>query len=335
MRIAVDARAAARDGAGPGRYLRELLDAIDERGHRHEVVRCVRSGEVRAAARAGGCDVLLAGHSYLPACVARVPVVQLVHDLVTLHPELGPRRRSVLAENPVRGRALRRAAAVITVSETTAAELRGVAPETADRVTVVLPAVPRALALATAQEPFGIPGGGFVLAVGTIEPRKNLGRLAAAYERLPATLRETHPLVVAGAEGWRTRESVNALRALRGACRRLGPVTDAELAELYGRCTLLCYPSLGEGFGLPVLEAMHFGAAVVTSDRSSLPEVAGGAAELVDPTDAGAIAAGLAHVLGDPAHRHELERRGLERAASFDWARSADRALAVLEGAAG
>jgi glycosyltransferase involved in cell wall biosynthesis len=114
----------------------------------------------------------------------------------------------------------------------------------------------------------------------------------------------------------------------------LGYVSDAALAELYRRCYVFCYPSLGEGFGLPVLEAMASGAAVVTSEISSLPEVGGDAVEYVDPYRVASIAGGLWRVLSDEPHRAELARRARARAEEFSWERFAKIALETLDDAA-
>ena len=180
-----------------------------------------------------------------------------------------------------------------------------------------------------------LPPPGFVLAVGTLEPRKNLPRLVEAYRRLDGELTARHRLVVVGANGWQTGETLDALRSLGERCTVLGYVSDAALAELYRRCAVFCYPSLGEGFGLPVLEAMAAGAAVLTSNVSSLPEVGGEAVEYADPLDVASIAAGLQRVLGDEAHRAELGHRARERAREFSWDGFAERVLGVLEAVAG
>jgi glycosyltransferase involved in cell wall biosynthesis len=179
-----------------------------------------------------------------------------------------------------------------------------------------------------------LPAPGFVLAVGTLEPRKNLPRLVDAYRALDSVLQADHPLVVVGALGWETGETLDALRSLGSRCTMLGYTSDAALAELYRRCAVFCYPSLGEGFGLPVLEAMAAGAAVVTSNLSSLPEVGGDAVEYVDPHDTSSIASGLRRVLCNEARREDLGRRARSRAAEFSWARFAQIALDTLEGAA-
>jgi alpha-1,3-rhamnosyl/mannosyltransferase len=178
-----------------------------------------------------------------------------------------------------------------------------------------------------------LPAPGFVLAVGTLEPRKNLPRLVQAYATLDPELQSRHRLVVVGALGWEAGPTLNALRSLGERCTMLGFVSDDALEELYRRCAVFCYPSLGEGFGLPVLEAMAAGAAVVTSNVSSLPEVGGSAAEYVDPTDVASIAAGLRRVLCDDSLRARLSRDGVARAAEFSWESFAERVLEVLQSA--
>jgi glycosyltransferase involved in cell wall biosynthesis len=179
-----------------------------------------------------------------------------------------------------------------------------------------------------------LPDPGFVLAVGTLEPRKNLPRLVEAYRALPRQLQDAHPLVVVGAKGWRTGDTLESLRSLGSRCQLLGHVSDRELAELYRRCAVFCYPSLGEGFGLPVLEAMAAGAPVITSNVSSLPEVGGDAVEYVDPQSAGSIAAGLERVLTLDGRAAELSERGRARARSFSWDSTAEQVVRLLERAA-
>lgn len=168
---------------------------------------------------------------------------------------------------------------------------------------------------------------GYVLAVGSLEPRKNLERLLDAHRDLPGGLRRRFPLVVASGGGWRNERLVERLRTQENVHSVRGFDHDT-LRDLYTAATVFAYPSLAEGFGLPVLEAMACGAPVVTSDRSSLPEVAGDAARLVDPTDTTAIRDALADLLTDPAHRRDLAARGSARAALFSWRRTAEGLLA-------
>ncbi len=170
----------------------------------------------------------------------------------------------------------------------------------------------------------------FILAVGTIEPRKNLVRLLEAYRSLLD--RGSHAgLVIAGRKGWRSEGFFERLAALRLAERvtLLGPFPDAELPTLYSAADVLAFPSLYEGFGLPVLEAMACGTPVVASNTSAIPEVAGEAGILVPPHDVAALAAALERVLADAVLRADLRARGLAQAAPFTWRRSAEATLAV------
>jgi glycosyltransferase involved in cell wall biosynthesis len=148
-------------------------------------------------------------------------------------------------------------------------------------------------------------------------------------------MQRQHRLVVAGKLGWETGPTIEALHSLGPRCRLLGYVSDAALAELYRRCAVFCFPSLGEGFGLPVLEAMAIGAAVLTSSIPALEEVGGDAVAYADPHDVDAIAGGLRALLDSPQRRSELAQRGAARAQTFSWARTAGLTLRALVEAAG
>jgi glycosyltransferase involved in cell wall biosynthesis len=172
----------------------------------------------------------------------------------------------------------------------------------------------------------------FILYVGTIEPRKNLPRLIGAYRRL----REEgvrHGLVIAGGRGWLCDDVFEAAGrdGLGEHIVFTGHVSEDDLLALYQSADVFAYPSLYEGFGLPVLEAMACGVPVVCSDRSSLPEAAGDAALLVDPTDESAIAAALARALDDDDLRREMVARGLRRAREFTWDRVARNFLSIYQ----
>jgi glycosyltransferase involved in cell wall biosynthesis len=359
LTIGIDARAAVEVPAGRGRVVRELLRALAERTDddlryvlyartpwREQVLDerfrwcAVEAREprwhVHAARRANReCDAFFATNSYLTPQFLRIACVPLVHDLVTFDRTMRPNRRSRAIEQLTLGPAVRRAAALIVTTHVTAALLAQRFPRAADRIVVAPLGVAPALEERVPPEDAAtLPRPGFVLAAGTLEPRKNLPRLVEAYRQLPRALRERHPLVVVGALGWETGATLDALDSLGGQAIRLGYVSDAALAELYRRCAVFCYPSLGEGFGLPVLEAMAAGAAVLTSNLSSLPEVGGDAAAYVDPYEIASIAAGLARLLDDEAERAELGRRGRARAAEFSWGGFAEQTLATLTRAA-
>jgi glycosyltransferase involved in cell wall biosynthesis len=360
LRIGIDARAAAEVPAGRGRVVRELLrelaarpedgrryvlyareewakDELDER-FRWRLIGAREPWWHLLAARAANreCDVFLSSNSYLTVWFLRIPCVPIVYDMVAFEPSMRPNRRSAIIERLTLGPAIRRSAAMLAISQATADSLSARFPRAAGRTVVaplgVTPALSDELDPAEATT---LPPPGFVLAVGTLEPRKNLPRLVAAYGDLDAQLQARHPLVVVGALGWKTGETLDALRSLGSRCTLLGYVSDAALAELYRRCAVFCYPSLGEGFGLPVLEAMAAGAAVLTSNLSSLPEVGGDAVEYADPRDVASIAGGLQRLLTDESRRAELTGRARGRAArEFSWERFATITLGALERAA-
>ena len=353
LTIGIDARAATEVLAGRGRVVRELLRTLSVRhdGHRYICFARERWDEplderfswhliglgdpwwhVATAAIAGRrCDAFLSTNSYLTAALTRAPSVTIVYDLLALDPVTSPNRRSAVIERLTLGAGVRRSRGLICISQATADALVSRFPWALERIIIAPLAASGGLASPAREELDGLPAAGFVLAVGTLEPRKNLPRLVSAYATLPPPLQAAHPLVVVGAKGWRSGPTLSALQSLGDRCLVLGHVSDAALAELYRRCAVFCYPSLGEGFGLPVLEAMSAGAAVLTSDVSSLPEVGGDAVAYVDPAHVPSIARGLAELLGDPPRRALLSDRARARAREFSWSAFAEATVAALE----
>ena len=171
----------------------------------------------------------------------------------------------------------------------------------------------------------------FILAVGTLQPRKNLSRLLDAFALARDSLPDGMRLVIVGARGFAAEDVERRARQLGDSVRFLGYVPAADLPALMGAAAALAFPSLYEGFGLPAIEAMACGTPVVCSNTSSLPEVVGDAALLVDPSDVRSIAAGLARIGGDADLRSRLSQAGLLRAAEFTWERCAATVLGVLE----
>jgi glycosyltransferase involved in cell wall biosynthesis len=358
VRIGIDARAAVEVAGGRGRFVRELLlalaardedarficyarrrwgEPLDERFQWREIDAPDPIWHARAARAANReCDTFLSTNSYLTTWVLRIPAVIVIYDMVAFDRSHRPNLRSVVIERLTLAFAVRRAKAFVAISRSAAEDLEERFPSTAGRVTVALLGVPRALAGEPApsapSRSAELPAPGFVLAVGTIEPRKNLPRLVSAYASLEPALQERHPLVVVGEVGWDAAETLSSLTALGERAQLLGSVGDAELAELYRRCAVFCYPSLYEGFGLPVLEAMAAGAAVLTSPVSALPEVGGEAVAYADPTDASSIARELGSLLGSEQRRAELGAAARERALRFDWDDTAAVVLGVLSG---
>lgn len=171
----------------------------------------------------------------------------------------------------------------------------------------------------------------FVLSMGAASPRKNLHGLLSAYARLTPQLRNQYPLVLTLAHSLHRSvllEQANHL-GLAEHVHILEHVSDDALVSLYQAATLFCFPSLYEGFGLPVLEAMACGTPVLTSNRSSIPEVAGGAAVLVDPTDHNELSRAIHVILSDDSYRRSLSKAGLMQASRFSWERTAEMTLSV------
>jgi glycosyltransferase involved in cell wall biosynthesis len=364
-RVLIDGHMLGSGETGNETYLRGLLGGLEELGRRElvavsgprvdvgahrPVVLHSRSDVARlavglaAAARESGANVIHA--TYAAPFTTTTASVVTVHDVSFLrHPEWFSVRDRVVLNAGVRA-SVRRAARVLVPSGHARNELctlLGVAPE---RVLVTPEGVDGRFAPASgshaqaADDVFfrrlGIRQP-YVLAVGNLQPRKNLSRLVEAWARLVRDGSDAgHRLVVAG--GFRGRRDGAAAQAVAaGIGDRLvfpGYVPGADLPALYAGAELFVLPSLYEGFGLPVLEAMACGTPVACSRTTSLPEVAAGAAALFDPADPGDIAAVLGALLADPALLADLRERGLQRAASATWRGCAELTAAAYEAAA-
>ena len=179
---------------------------------------------------------------------------------------------------------------------------------------------------------YGLDDWPFILSVGTVQPRKNFGRLVESLARLRAAGHDLH-LVIAGGTGWLSAPFHEQLRegGLGDVVHLVGYVADEDLSALYSAATVFAFPSLYEGFGLPVLEAMACGTPVVTSNLSSLPEVAGEAALLVDPYDVAALSDALGRIVLDSALQQRLVQAGHRQAERFTWQRAARELLVVYK----
>ena len=270
---------------------------------------------------------------------AGCPTIVTVHDLsLLLHPETHESRLVELARRrlPVMTRA---AAHVLTDSESVRAEICDALGVEPGRVTAVPLAPRRAFRPAPPAEAEAVcrrlgVREEFVLFVGTVEPRKNLLTLVRAFDLLTRETTLRPQLVIAGRKGWLSEELYELVERSPAAPRVLftGYVTDEDLRALYTACRVFVYPSVYEGFGLPPLEAMACGAAVVASRIPVIEETAGAAAaRLVAPTDAEALASALAELLADEAARAELSAAGRERAREFTWERTARLTAEVYE----
>lgn len=352
MRVALDCGPLLDPPTGVGRYTRHLATALETVGvevSRYAIAFGGRADEpvrrLRVSARlaqsawrrlgrptmdrfVGPADVVHATNFVLPA-LARTPGVVTVHDLSFERDDTWPGGERLRKLVPW---SLERAAAAVVPSETVAEELRrrygladsrvhvtheGVAPEFFGATRLSAAALGR----------MGIPGR-FVLAVGTIEPRKNLRRLLDAWALVGGDL-DGWTLVIAGPKGWGGN-----LPPVDGVVL-LGWVADETLPGLLAAADVFCYPSLYEGFGLPPLEAMAAGTPALAGRYSAAPEVLGDAALLVDPTDVEELAEGLRRLGGDDNLRRQLAMTGRARAASFTWETTALQTKKVYESVAG
>lgn len=253
----------------------------------------------------------------------RSKLTATLYDLTCwLMPELHS-RANVAGMKRFARRILERADRLIAISEHTRADAVRILGLPAQQIRVIYPGVAEPyfrVSVGQAHEMaehYGLPVE-YVLFVGTIEPRKNVDRLLDAYTGLPAALRKNVPLVVIGPHGWRTPHTLRRLASMDGV-RYLGYVPEAHLPALTAAATVFVYPSLYEGFGLPLAQAMAAGVPSITSNVSSLPEVSGDAALLVNPEDVGELREALERLLRDPDLRWELARRARLRAARFTW----------------
>jgi len=281
-------------------------------------------------------DVVHFTNGMLPIA-SMAPTVVTIHDMsLTLYPRYHPLRR-VLLNRPLVNLAARRASAIITVSESAKRDIvrvYGLAPE---RVHVVHEAaapafrpVADAYALERVRRRYGL-AERVILYVGTIEPRKNLPKLIEAFARRRRSGDLQHQLVCVGPYGWLSRDLDARVERLRagGAVRFTGYVPFADLPALYNLSEMFVFPSIYEGFGLPVIEAMACGTPVVAGRNSALGEIAGGAMEHLDDLDVGPLGDAMVRLAADAERRRHLSRLGLERARAFSWDRAARETLEV------
>ncbi len=283
-------------------------------------------------------DVLFVPAHVLPLLHPRRSVVT-VHDLGYLHYPQAHTRWARWYLQWSTSYNVRAAAHIIADSEVTQRDLIERCQARADKVTVVYPGydphfapVRDAARLAAVQKRYGIPGA-YILYVGTLQPRKNLGRLLDAYATLISQGRDVH-LVIAGKKGWLHEPLFAQVRqlGLEGWVHFTGYVPQEDLPALISAARVFVLPSLYEGFGFPVLEAMACGTPVVCSNVSSLPEVAGDAAILVSPHDTAQLVQAVSRVLDDNELRHELTQKGLRQVTHFRWERCAQETLRILQG---
>jgi glycosyltransferase involved in cell wall biosynthesis len=290
-----------------------------------------------------GASDLFHWTNFLTCSQKRGKKVLTVHDVsFFLFPEYHPLKRR-LTFKALFPRSLEQADQIITDSDSTKRDLVEHFHVPADKITTVYLGVDPTFAPASEAQAtpimakHGVRFGAYLLYIGTVEPRKNLPRLIQAYNLFRANGSQSLPLVLVGASGWLNQDLFREIdkSPWKDNIKILGYVAKTDLPALYSGAAAFVYPSIYEGFGLPPLEAMACGAPVITTDNSSLPEVVGDAAILVDAYDVDAIARAMLQVASDLTMRESLKQRGLARAKFFTWQRTAEQTLAVYERALG
>jgi glycosyltransferase involved in cell wall biosynthesis len=353
-RVAVDARALVDAPAGVGYYTRALLGRLARRGRIRLTALSHRATRKTEALQGAGVEFETVTSPFgfwwqqrtLPGRLAKssfdlfwsplgtlprnspIPAVVTVHDLTPLlFPYWHSWRNRVTFRRQL-PETLRSAARIVAVSQATARDLEQRFPTSASRIAVIANGVDAAFVPASGSQTasirrhFGAPTG-YLLFVGTLEPRKNLSRLLDAWDIVAQELPDGPPLLIAGGKGWRSGGLQRRLgRAPR--VRYLGRLERPRLIQALQGALGFVYPSLYEGFGLPVAEAMACGLPVVTSEGSSLPEVVGDAGILVNPRHTQELAAALIRILTDSGLRAELGTRAHERARRFSWDTAAE-----------
>jgi glycosyltransferase involved in cell wall biosynthesis len=365
MRVAIDAR--KLHDFGIGTYIRNLLRHLARIDHDTEYVLLCGEADLGVAAQLGPNfravlepspnysireqihvpwvlrrerpDLYHAPHYVLPAAINCNSVVT-IHDCIHLmFPQYLPNRMAYAYARAQMWTAAHRSDCILTVSDASKRDILHLFNIPPEKIVVVYNAIdahfsvtPQPDAVARVRERYQLDHR-FVLYVGNIKPHKNLVRLIEAFSELRAGELEDVKLLIIGDE-------ISKLPALRHAVHRhklhkhvrfLGYVPDDQLAVLYRLAAVFIFPSLYEGFGLPPLEAMASGTPVVVSNVSSLPEVVGDAAVLVDPHDIDSMVDGLRSVLTNPARAEDMRRKGLARAREFSWERSVARTLEVYK----
>jgi glycosyltransferase involved in cell wall biosynthesis len=367
MRVAIDATAIPRQMAGAGVYTDSLIRAIRQVDRENDYVIFVRRGALADLARPGfrivpaptpnrparllweqcllplqlrqqGVKLLHSPHHTMPLVAPGCRQVVTFHDLTFfLLPARYPASRRLYFQAVSRASA-RRADALIVPSETVKGDVMRILAVPQSRITTVYEApapvfrpIEDDAMLAQVRRKYRLPHR-FILNVGSLEPGKNRACLIQAFNELRRRGLE-HRLVIVGQRAWKYEDDFELVErlGLGEAVLFTGYVPAEELAALYNCAELFVFPSLYEGFGLPVLEAMACGVPVVTSNVSAMPEVAGDAALLIEPRDIEGLADAMERPLRHSRVRASLRSRGLKRAAQFSWERAARETVAVYE----
>lgn len=360
--IAVDLRAlVARPTTGIGWFTLSLLERLAARGAARYLGMAHAEPFAAERLRSGGVDIevksaplgVLWQQLAVPRRLARgdidlfwspllilprrlpVPGVVTIHDLTPLLLPAAHRLKVRLSVVPFIRATVRDAAVIAVDSRATADDVQRLFPAAQGKLEVVYPGVDADFRpgddheIAAVREELGCPEG-YLLFVGTLEPRKNVGLLLDVWERLRSR-GDCPPLVLCGGPGWRSRALQRRIRELRSkGLVALGSVPRERLFRIYRGARVFVYPSFYEGFGLPPAEAMASGVPTLAANRASLPEVVGDAGLLFDPERPGELETALGRLLADPRHAADLAARGPARAARFKWERAAAEMEAIF-----
>lgn len=275
-----------------------------------------------------GADVVLAPSFLEYKNGLKLPQVTIIHDMATF---LFPDQRGKEVSNRLSNQALiaiKGSKKVIAISKNTKKDIIEVC-KVENKLKVIYPGLTSFDKVAP-NLPKGLLAKKYILFTGTIEPRKNLKNLLIAYGLLPMAIKNKYPLVICGASGWNNMEELKVMGEIESV-KWLGFVSDTVLAKLYKEAAVFVYPSIYEGFGLPILEAMQAGTPVITSNRSSMPEAAGTAGVLINPDDPKSIVGGLQAVLGGKISCSQMVKAGREQVKKFSWEKCANEVLEVLK----
>jgi len=274
--------------------------------------------------------------NYIPKRVKAKKIVTTVHDFsFHVQPKWHPKERLKYYQKNF-WKAASSSDWIITGSNFTKQEIVQYMNYPEEKVTVIYHAVDHSLykvypkfLLQKTKEKFALPNN-FLLFVGSIEPRKNLLNLLKAYHLLSSEIKEKYPLVLVGFKGWENKEIMLEIEKEKKSIQYLGYVLDRELAHIYNLATLFIYPSLYEGFGIPPLESMACGTAVIASNIASLPEACGDAVEYITPTESKDIAEKITYILTDSIRRDILIEKGFKHSQRFTWEKAAKAHMEVF-----
>lgn len=358
MRLGIDARPLTSPTSGIGRYTAEIINRLGEHPdlelylYAHTDLKVVpgnptriRTGKVKRNflstlyaqcwfpywAKRDAIEVFWSPRHHLPLALS-APSLLTVHDLVWQQQPGSMQSANRWLERTLMEPSVRRAKKIIAVSQATKSDLIKWMPELESKTTVIHeasfthPAAADNIGTSTTQtQPY-------ILFVGTFEPRKNLPRLLQAYQRLLQRNPNAHCLVLAGRDGWGSNiaATIQEMGLTEQVTIVQGP-NDTKLAQLYSECDFLAMPSLYEGFGLPIVEAMGFGKPSVHSNLSSMPEVAGNAGIAVDPLNVEEMSDALEQLSNDRSLHTQLSNNAKQQSLCFSWQKAADQTIALVE----